>query len=72
MQLIYRGSQFSFQPTATPRTNAVLTATRTLLYRGLVYSYRKPESTTQVFPKAMNWRFAQVCQSTEMLSPAHA
>lgn len=71
MQLIYRGSNFTFQPATTSLPKAVLKAPQTLIYQGFIYTYRKPVNETQAFPKAVNWRFAQACQVANSLSPAH-
>jgi hypothetical protein len=72
MQLIYRGSSYTLQPaTATP-TKATMTTTHTLMYRGLEFTYQKPTGMTNSAPKAVNWRFAQVCQPRETFVPAHS
>ncbi len=71
MQLIDRGSSFTFQPASTSLPKAGLKAPQTLIYRGSVCTYRKLSNEAQADPKVVNWRFAQVCQVANTLSAAH-
>ncbi len=71
MQLIYRGSSFIFQPAAIAPSKSAAIITRNLIYRGVSCVYRKPINETPISPKAINWRFSQVCQRSTRIAPAY-
>lgn len=60
MQLIYRGTRFTFQPAAPATAKATATTNNQLIYRGQTYRYDRPVVLTAAI-KAINWRFAAVC-----------